>query len=320
MIDVRKSAKFIASKSKHVQINQRGIAEIAQKISRGLYAIPTIEQYQPFVGKTAEQTALWCLLLDAVNFCFWPDVGQPQWEVDDPKKGWVSGYWALISSMVQSARNNVLPLEPTALKNLSLDQTRTIFMGRGEIPFVERRHKAIVEIGEGLRGGSVVGLIDVSEGRVSLFLDTIISRFPSFRDESVYRGRPVGFYKRAQLLTSDLSLALMAYGIAPFHDLFHLTAFADYKIPQLLRAEGAIEYDETLSKRIDSLREIPSGSPEEIEIRGVGVVHAVELLKQELVHRDRVMTSWELDNILWTESKRPGRVMAPHHKTRTIFY
>lgn len=320
MINVRESAEFIALQSRHVRVHQEKITEIAGKIVQGAYAFPTAEQDQSFIGKTAEQTARWCLMVDAVNFCFWPDKGAPLWEVHDAVRGDVSGYWALASSMARSANDGTLPLDLEELKNLSLGQTQDIFRGKGEIPLLAERHHALVEIGEGLFGDSVLGLIDETDNDAALFLEAVISRFPSFRDEAVYEGRHVGLYKRAQLLISDLSLALGVHGVTPFRDLSQLTAFADYKIPQLLRAEGALEYDEALSKKVDSLQIIPAGSPEEVEIRGVGVVYAVEVLKKELFHRGMDLPSWKLDNILWTESKRPERTMAPHHRTRTIFY
>ena len=56
-----------------------------------------------------------------------------------------------------------------------------------------------------------------------------------------------GFYKRAQILASDLALA----GVAEFSDLDRLTIFADNLVPHVLRCDGVLVYDDELAARID---------------------------------------------------------------------
>ena len=63
------------------------------------------------------------------------------------------------------------------------------------------------EIGEGLERAftvPVVELIRAAEGSAAQLVDLVVRYFPGFRDTSVYRGRQVFFYKRAQIFVGDL--------------------------------------------------------------------------------------------------------------------
>lgn len=75
------------------------------------------------------------------------------------------------------------------------------------------------------------------------------------------------FYKRAQILAGDI---WGAYGrqTSPhpfgFDDVASLTMFADYRVPQILRARGVLEYSEALARAVDARTELPPGSEEEV--------------------------------------------------------
>jgi hypothetical protein len=94
-----------------------------------------------------------------------------------------------------------------------------------------------------------------------------------------------------------------------------LTAYADYKLPQVLRAFGILEYEKSLADRIDDLIEIPHDSAEEIEIRSA-TIWAIELLQQKIGR----LTAGEIDNTIWLMSQNMQDESGPYHRTRTIFY
>ena len=58
-----------------------------------------------------------------------------------------------------------------------------------------------------------------------------------------------------------------------------ITAFADYKIPFILRRLWVLEYSQSLAYKIDNQIEIEKWSDEEIEIRS-NTIWAIELMKQ----------------------------------------
>ena len=97
-----------------------------------------------------------------------------------------------------------------------------------------------------------------------------------------------------------------------------LTCFPDYKLPQVLRHFGVIEYSPELARRVDGWDELRAGEPAEVEIRAATVV-AVERLREALAERGRQLRSIEVDWILWDLSQGLYPVR-PYHRTRTVFY
>ncbi len=122
-----------------------------------------------------------------------------------------------------------------------------------------------------------------------------------------------GFYKRAQILASDLALA----GVAKFSDLDRLTIFADNLVPHVLRCDGVLIYDEQLAARIDRGERLTLGGVER-EIRACAL-HACELISQRTGVPARKIDTW-----LWTRGQSGGRgyqyKSRPRHRCRTVFY
>lgn len=320
MIDVRRSAQFIVDHATHVRIDNRVIGRIVIKIVSHQFVKPTETDARPFYSHSFEEIVMWCLVLDSVNFCFWADKDSDKWSVNDARHGELDGYWALVAALKRGA--NEMPLfNPKWLSAITLDHVRHLFRGNGEIPLSEKRRAALQELGQGLLKSrtSAWELVRDTHGDVVEFIDRILERFPLYRDEALYQGRRIGLYKRAQILCQDLSLELSQVGIRPFTNLGRLTAFADYKVPQLLRDEGVLSFSPSLASRIDAMQELKAGSPEEVEIRG-STVHAVELIRHELLAHGMDMSSADLDNLLWTEAVGRRSLMKPYHRVRTTNY
>jgi len=149
-------------------------------------------------------------------------------------------------------------------------------------------------------GGSAVGLVEV------------LADFSSFAgDVSEYAGRPVPFYKRAQIAAADLHLG----GVVEFADLDRLTLFADNLVPHVLRLDGVLRFDDALVRRIESGQRLEHGSPEEVEMRACAV-HAVELIV-----RERGDTSAQaIDHLLWHRGAGERYKAVPRPRARTTAY
>lgn len=104
-----------------------------------------------------------------------------------------------------------------------------------------------------------------------------------------------------------------------FNDLDQLTIFADNLVPHVLRMDGVLIYEESLIDRIAAGTLIPAGSAEEVEIRACAL-HAVELIKKEILKSKRIITSSELDYLLWNRGQQPHYKAVPRHRTRCVFY
>lgn len=75
------------------------------------------------------------------------------------------------------------------------------------------------------------------------------------------------FYKRAQILAGDIWGAYgRRRGPQPFgfDDMEQLTMFADYRVPQILRARGVLQYSPSLAESVDARRVLAAGSEEEV--------------------------------------------------------
>jgi hypothetical protein len=124
----------------------------------------------------------------------------------------------------------------------------------------------------------------------------------------------VAFYKRAQIVSADLALALGGEGPGRFDDLDRLTIFADNLVPHVLRVDGVLALDDDLATRIDGERLIVEGSEEEVELRACAV-HAVELLTARTGS-----TAADLDNVLWNRGQGATYKAIPRPRCRTVSY
>lgn len=265
------------------------------------------------------------LLLDALNFCFWADPGETRWTLTYEEED-LDGYWALAASLKRAIEVDGCPLwDADFLQQIGEDDAESIFhpagASSGRIPMFGARVANIREVGRVLcerYDGWFGAVIEASGGSAPDLVRRVVADFPSFDDVARYAGQEVRLYKRAQILVSDLYGAFDGRGWGELHDLERLTAFADYKVPQILRAEGILEYSPALAARIDAREAITPESPEEVEIRAA-TVWGVELLRRALSAQGVTARAFELDWYLWTLAQGRGG-MAPYHRTRTVFY
>ncbi|KAF7193910.1 Queuosine salvage protein [Pseudocercospora fuligena] len=137
---------------------------------------------------------------------------------------------------------------------------------------------------------AVVRLIQKSDRSAGKLVNLLAHHFPCFRDETRFEGRRVRLLKRAQIFVADLWAALNRTGLGEFHDIDHLTMFADYRVPQSLHSLGVLIYSPPLEYRIRDLRPIESGHAWEVQLRGCSI-WAVELIRREILRAHREATS-----------------------------
>ena len=114
--------------------------------------------------------------------------------------------------------------------------------------------------------------------------------------------------KKAQLAVSELWVKARDSGMAIESD---LTAFADYQIPNILRAMGVLNYAPDLAHHIDSLRPLDYDSHDERAIR------AASLLAVEHIAQATGTPVAAVDHYLWTRRKE---ATTPFHLTFTTAY
>lgn len=267
-----------------------------------------------------ERTVNWLLVLDAVNFCFWAEKDQPRWSIEY-KGETLNGYWAEAASLTRAVEEQVPLWDAKFLSTISSKEVAHIFRGNETIPLLDERVQNMREVGrvllERFDGQFARAIEQVNRNAPELVL-LLADNFSSFRDISTYRNQEVRFFKRAQICVADLYGSFGGKKWGAFTHLEQLTAFADYKLPQVLRHYHVLEYDPTLAEHIDHKELLEAGSEEEIEIRAA-TVWACELLRRTLLQQGRVLTASEIDQRIWLMGQRIED-MRPYHRTRTMYY
>lgn len=297
-----------------------------------------------------DATAQYILVLSAMNFCFWPYrknlratlsnivpitplnsdgtndekemsilLRDNEGDVDEEFE-----YCDLAGSLRDVLLEDRSAFDASNLIHCS-EETLFRWFKMRQVPLAAERARLIREVGLNLQrhfDGKASKLIQSANKSVVKLVSLVTAFFPGFRDHSVYAldGRQCFFYKRAQIFCADVWGAFKHQGLGEFTDLHRLTMFADYRVPQIMRHYGILEYAPELANTIDSKKLIPSGSVEELEIRAA-TVQAVETLKHILQKNHRIRCkSVELDWLLWQRGEEMRHDVQPHHRTLTIYY
>jgi hypothetical protein len=320
MQEVLDSAKNVVEVSSYVHINREAIADFSKRMLEERIEVPQWNRRYHF-GGDGQDTVSYLLVLDSLNFCFWPGPDRAKWEIEYESER-LSGYYALAASLKQAIESRIPITRAEYLAGLSLDSLKGILGGRGELQLLERRVQILNELGHFLMreyNGEAHRLIDAAGSSAEKLVRLIVKNVTSFQDVAEYLGQKVYFYKRAQIFCTDLHGAFNGTQWGSFKDVDSLTAFADYKLPQVLRYLGVLHYDETLARKVDRKVLLESGSPEEIEIRA-NTIWAVEKIRRGLEQMGKALRAFEIDWILWNMGQKRSFKARPHHRTVTIFY
>ncbi|MCO5605759.1 hypothetical protein L7F22_059943 [Adiantum nelumboides] len=290
---VRESSAWVASHASHVFINQKGLEKVVDELDSNIHMdLWDFEGIHYFDG--GPLTVQYLFVLDALNFCFWPDADL---------------HYDHLAAGLRSA----------------LMEDSTIFDAdrlEKELPLQEERARLLREVGIELNrsfSGKAANLVATANGSALTLVNLIASHFPGFRDHSVYKGHQVFIYKRAQIFVADLWGAFKGKSFGAFKDIQGLTMFADYIVPAILRHLGIISYSPSLARKVDSFNELPPGTEEEVEIRACTIV-AVEKLGELLSAKlGRQVLTVQLDWWLWSTGISLQSKLSCH-RTHTIYY
>jgi hypothetical protein len=320
MNGVLTTAKGVAEKSRHIRINHVAMKRFSQELVARATHTPAWDEEHHFKG-TDEETATYLLVVDTVNFCFWPPPGEKKWEMSYRGKRY-SGYYGLAVALKRALESKIPLTDASFLASLTVKQLKEVLAGTGVLQLMEERLRNLQELGKVLTdkyNGRASELVAAAGGSAIKLVRTLAADFSSFRDEAMYQGQKIFFYKRSQLFAADLHGALGGKGLGSFSDLKEVTAFADYKLPQVLRHLGVFEYAHGLADKVDRMIHLLPGSEEEVEIRA-NTVWAVELIRQEMKRLGREVLASEIDWLLWNLGQDDHFRAKPYHRTVTIFY
>ncbi|GMH37463.1 hypothetical protein BSKO_05336 [Bryopsis sp. KO-2023] len=309
---VVESCETVVEQSKHVFIKPEGVSSLSKQIDSKLLDElcdrKHIDTQLHFVDDE-ETTIQYLFVMDALNFCFWPD---PNLE-----------YEHLAMGLKRTMEKDKTALAARNLLEIDGKSVRDLLGWRKPLPNENERARLLREVGHGLLShfdGKALNLVRRANKSASVLVDLVTMHFPGFRDHAVYKGMQVFLYKRAQIFVGDVWGTYGGQGVGEFNDISCLTMFADYRVPVVLKNLGVLGYSEELERKVESLVELPAGCEEEIEIRAASVV-GVERIRTLLREKHgRAPHSVQLDWWLWEKGEAARDTDPPHHRTMTVFY
>jgi len=314
---VRLTTLKVVEKAKNVKINREKIKELARQWMKEKMVVPAWPKEFHLQAKSQQAMLDYLIILDALNFCFWNK--DKIWIFNYNGKKYY-GYFGLSLALKKFFEENPEKGSLNYFANISFDDFLKILDGGENLQFLRKRWQIARQVSKKIikKYGDSEKFVLSANHKLSELVPKISREIFSFNDIADYNGKKVYILKRAQILPADIWGAFDGKGIGYFEDLDYLTAFADYKLPQILQLWGILEYSPKLLKKIKNKVIIAKGSKEEVEIRS-STIWAVEYLKEELGKLGKRLFSLQIDWILWNKSQEQ-RMLTPYHLTKTFYY
>lgn len=320
---LRSGCAIVATGARFVQLDPDRIGPLATELITAGSLDDSGSVGDPWSVRSTdvERAIALVLTLDTINF-------GSGWHPVVRKRPGMSGATSMATAVREWERDE--PITAARLVELELSDVLTIFDQPSDdaavMELMVAFTGALVDLGRFVLDGHDGSFTDLVEwaGGSAVELASALTAMHTFDDAARWTG-PDGtaielhFDKRAQLVTADLHRTFGDHGPGRFDDLDRLTAFADNLVPHVLALDGVLHLDPQLRARIDREELLEPGSPEEVEIRALGV-HGVELLRAELLARGHDVPSWQLDGILWRRGGASHYKAVPRHRTRSHHY
>lgn len=321
MLEVLESIKPVIKNANLIKINEEAIDKFVDSLKDSDFEQTEFDSDSILSSNKEKDHIGYTVVYNTINFCYW---GEPKWTVEYNNK-YYDGCAGLTRSLVSAINNDYPLLDCNYLAELSEKDLSAILKGNIEIPLFEERLSLLRALGQLMKkdfNGSWMEVVNRGNNDAIGIVDVLVQYFPSiFKDEAEYNGHTVKFYKRAQLVPAYIAHDLYKLGLVSIKlsSVDKLTAFADYKVPQILRKLDILEYEDRLSSKIDNLIELPAGSPEEVEIRAF-TIEAISRMVEKAQVRFPEANMANIDGIIWFRGQKKSPDDKPYHRAKTIWY
>jgi len=285
--EVRRTAQEIAAEARWVRIDESALGAVDRAPP------PQLDPDAHYLEGSEEDVATFLVCLDTINFGsgWWPTIR---------KRPGMSGYFTMATGLAERFRAHGA-WTPAELRAMRTEEIADVLGQPRDHELMALYAQALRALGRWLGERTVLEAVAEAAGSAERLAEDLVTGMAMFDDR--------GFYKRAQIVASDLALA----GVARFRDLDRLTIFADNLVPHVLRCDGVLVYEERLARHIDAERLLRFG-PQEREIRACAV-HACELIAKRLG-----VSAHTLDHWLWQRGQAPEYKARPRHRCRNVYY
>lgn len=289
------------------------------------YSLATWKSHKLNPKDMTESTLEWIFVVDLLNFSFWSSTEQV-YSVEG-----YTGYWALCAAINRGLREGI-PITTAAWYACATDaQLEHVFRPDSTqsswMPMLSDRIRLLREAGDILVKkfeGKFANVLLQAQNDAFKLIDLVCCNFHSFLDVSTFKGRPVWMLKRAQILVADIWACFEGKSFGHFHNIDHITMFADYRIPQQLESLGLLCLSEEFKEQLSDGHLFSVHEEKVIELRGCSI-WVVELLRRRLaatLSHDSYTNAILIDFYLWDTVKdnREALSRIPIHRTRSYFY
>ncbi len=278
---------------KHIKIDRARIAEVVKSFELAGQKLEISEwNYPPYLQSDDPiQLTNFLLVMNSNNFSFFdPKSGRPF------QSGRDSGSTLATKRLVE-----VWPQisNPDYLRNISVEYVRDkLFAADVPVSLVEARTRVLREAGDFIftqgPGGTFKWIQSLQTREAGPIAVSIPTFLPTWRDP---------FYKRSQLFLGMLYGRFQKRADNPIdrNSLNQLTVFADYRLPQTLRAMNVLLVANDAEALIEKGAPIIPGSEIEIELRAASIL-AADFLVAELNRSGKWgrVSVLEVDYLLWS--------------------
>lgn len=305
--EIERTTKLVASNSRNVSINYQVIDEIIAKGEFDKVSYWLASNPYGLLDMSCREIVNFLLIYHTIgDYCFW---GDPKWTIKTDEGIELDGSMAMMYLIIKRYK------EEKSFE-MSMLTFSTWLDGNVEIPLLKERYDCLCELNSYLKSLKSDFYDEIKDFKEDIsLLDYIINHFSYFDDESIYNGDKVYFYKRAQLLTSDI-LHVREIVEKVKVDYSHLVGCADYKIPQVMRNLDMLEYSDELSKLVDNKVNLKYGSEMEVEIRANDLV-VIDYIAKKLNNK---VSRMDINDYIWLLGQNKSKNDKPYHRTLTIYY
>ena len=301
---IKESIYYVKDNAEYVEINYKALDEIIKNINLENNSHWLISNPFGILNMDIKDIMYYLLVLHTIcDYCFW---GDNKWSIET-SDGVLDGTYAimyLILKRMQSKKSF----------NMTKKEFKEFLKGNNEIPLLDDRYKNLCIMNEYLKGRNFYDLIK-DKKKDSELLVYLTQNLPYLKDVSIYQGESIYFYKRAQLMVSDI-LHIREYIEKVDVDYANLMGCADYKIPQVLNNLGVLIYSKDLDNKIMARHELKENSEEEIEIRACDLV-VIDYIYQKLNGK---ISRMDINDYLWLLGQDKKKITKPYHRTLTSHY
>ena len=318
---VLSSAEYIVQNADHVKINIEKLNQYAdtiefKEVEHWIHSAPL-----DFSKLNESETLIFVFMFNTLSFSYWGSGDQPDYHYVKDGEVYKTS-WGLMAALRDGILSKQIPVDMFLLSKIKDDELGVVINKDVTMPLFDKRCEILRGcanfISEQYKG-DLKDFFLSGEGDVNNLVNIIYDNFPGYQDSAEYKNRTVYFLKKAQILIADM-YRLFGTSFAHLSNPETITACADYRLPQLMREEGIIEYDEELTNTVDNVLDIPSGSAYEVEIRG-STIWVNELIKRFLENKyQKNLLAVDVNDFLWIASKARGQSARPYHRTRTLMY